>query len=512
MKRFLLATIFALTSIFSTFADEDDVVTSFANESYLQSEAFKEKARLYEVRLTDFVTYVTIEVVPTANLAELHVWTSDETYVLSERAALPLIGAYNKQQNKYFSCKYDDKMGWNNVKAGESYFYVLAFSGRIPEGDTSFSLIDEAKEGRGYSFRNRKINNPTKSNPITEAMCREVIDQTNNGICGIYEEVGGNKNRLACVKVDDTYGLIYLGSGDYKPWWFEGDFKALLTPSATQGLFKATWILENKLSDDEVYIAFDELGMKAVVSLEEPKERTFLKMYPAAQAGSVNIDNNNNREQPTSWSGTGFALYNNYIATNYHVVDGAKSIFIHGINGDFTKKYRAVVVATDKVNDLAILRLEGVKIANGSIPYAVNTSTMDVGEDIYVLGFPMTQVMGDEIKLTTGIVNSKTGYMGDVSLYQISASLQGGNSGGPVFDSNGNVVAIAVAHLDRTSTNTENVNYAIKASYLRNLMESAISENILPANNRIAKLKLSEQVKSIKNYVYFITCSNVESN
>ena len=55
----------------------------------------------------------------------------------------------------------------------------------------------------------------------------------------------------------------------------------------------------------------------------------------------------------------------------------------------------------------------------------------------------------------------------------------------------------------------ENVGYAIKASYLRNLMENAISTNILPQNNKISSLNLSGKVKAAKNFVYYITCSSI---
>ena len=47
-------------------------------------------------------------------------------------------------------------------------------------------------------------------------------------------------------------------------------------------------------------------------------------------------------------------------------------------------------------------------------------------------------VMGKEIKITDGIISSKSGYDGDITTYQISAPIQGGNSGGPLFDDNGN--------------------------------------------------------------------------
>lgn len=206
--------------------------------------------------------------------------------------------------------------------------------------------------------------------------------------------------------------------------------------------------------------------------------------------------------QPTNWTGTGFALNNRYVVTNYHVVENAKSITLTGINGNFGTKVSATIAATDKKNDLALLKLNGnVSITN--IPYSVKTVTSDVGEEVFVLGYPLTATMGDEIKLTTGVISSKSGFQGDVSLYQISAPIQPGNSGGPLFDSKGNVIGIVSAK----HAGAENVGYAIKASYLRNLVESATSSNILPQTNRVTSPNLSGKVKTVKNYVYYITCS-----
>ena len=212
-------------------------------------------------------------------------------------------------------------------------------------------------------------------------------------------------------------------------------------------------------------------------------------------------------EIPKSWSGTGFALTSNYIVTNYHVIENAKSITIQGINGNHVNKYGATVIATDKNNDLAILKVNGVNITSTNIPYSVKTTTSEVGEEVFVLGYPLTATMGDEIKLTTGVVSSKSGFQGDVSEYQISAPIQPGNSGGPLFDSKGNVIGIVSAK----HVGAENVGYAIKASYLRNLIESVKSTNILPLTNKISSLNLSGKVKAVKNYVYCITCSSTDN-
>ena len=135
----------------------------------------------------------------------------------------------------------------------------------------------------------------------------------------------------------------------------------------------------------------------------------------------------------------------------------------------------------------------------------MKTTTSEVGEDVFVLGYPLTSTMGDEIKLTTGVISSKTGFQGDVSLYQITAPIQPGNSGGPLFDSKGNLIGIANAkHGD-----AENAGYAIKTSYLKNLIESTISSSIIPANNTIAGQSLTGKVKTVKNYVFMIECSSI---
>lgn len=206
-----------------------------------------------------------------------------------------------------------------------------------------------------------------------------------------------------------------------------------------------------------------------------------------------------------NWSGTGFALNDGYIVTNYHVIDGANNITVQGIQGIFNKIYNAIVIGTDKNNDLVLLRITDQSFAGfGTIPYSLSSVTSEVGEDVFVLGYPLTSTMGDEIKLTTGIISSKTGFQGDVALYQISAPIQPGNSGGPLFDNKGNVIGIVSAK----HSGAENVGYAVKTLYLRNLVESCASASIIPNANTISTLPLTRKVKSEKNFVFLIKCSS----
>ncbi|MBQ2852936.1 MAG: serine protease [Bacteroidales bacterium] len=380
--------------------------------------------------------------------------------------------------------------------ATETYYTFTMYFSRIDVGEEVFSIVEDLV----WYWCGIKINNPfpkVANVGFNEHEVKQNINENNDGICGIYEDLNDDY-KLACIKQNGEYVLVYMGSNnslfDMSHWKY-GDVKAYLRPTATPGFFKADWHMRDKTKETDVYVVFDGATMKTVIS---GNESNYIKMYPTASSIT-------NPSQNQEWSGSGFALKDGYIVTNYHVIEGAKSIQIQGIKGDFTIKYNAEVIATDKFNDLALLKVSDSKFAGfGTIPYNVKTSVSDVGEDIFVLGYPLTSTMGDEIKLTTGVISSKTGFQGDVSLYQISAPIQPGNSGGPLFDNKGNLVGIVNAK----HTGAENVGYAIKTSYLRNLIESSISTNILPTNPQTATLSLPEKVKKLKNFVFMISCSN----
>lgn len=218
---------------------------------------------------------------------------------------------------------------------------------------------------------------------------------------------------------------------------------------------------------------------------------TLVKLYPTKNEIQVSKKS----------SGTGFAISNNgLIATNYHVVENAKQLKVKGINGDFSKFYNAKIITFDKNNDLAIIKIEDNSFTTlGAIPYSLKSTTSEVGENINVLGYPLTATMGEEIKYTNGIISSKSGFQGDITSYQCSAPVQPGNSGGPVFNKQGNIIAI----INAKHYGAENVSYAIKTNYLINLIQS-LPFQIKINNNLLATKPLTEQIKSISKFVYII--------
>lgn len=196
-----------------------------------------------------------------------------------------------------------------------------------------------------------------------------------------------------------------------------------------------------------------------------------------------------------SWTGTGWALKDGYIVTNFHCVDGAEEIVVRGY-----LDYNAKVVAIDKVNDLAIIRITDEAFKGfGEIPYSIERKQCEVGETVWTLGYPMMDIMGEDVKFTDGKISSKTGYQGELQTYQITVPIQPGNSGGALFNQYGKVVGITSSGLKKTIA--DNVNYAIKTNYLTNLIESKLSLDILPTGS-VANLSLTEQIKKISKFIF----------
>jgi S1-C subfamily serine protease len=215
---------------------------------------------------------------------------------------------------------------------------------------------------------------------------------------------------------------------------------------------------------------------------------------------SANYHNKGKAVNPSS--GTGFALSSGgLIATNHHVVEGASSIMVKGVKGDFSKSYNAKVVLDDERNDLAIIQIEDDQFTTlGDIPFGIGQGFLSVGEDVNALGYPMRGSMGDEIKLTNGIISSLSGFQGDITTYQISVPVQPGNSGGPLFDSKGMVAGI----ISSKHTKAENASYAIKVSYLNNLIQMLDSKSSVSRVSKNQNRALPEQVKYSKEFVYII--------
>lgn len=170
--------------------------------------------------------------------------------------------------------------------------------------------------------------------------------------------------------------------------------------------------------------------------------------------------------------GTAWGVDKGYLVTASHVIQGGAEIEIYD-NGE--KVGDARVVADDPANDLAILKFKPSKPGKLAI-LPIAPKAANLGRSVFVLGYPEPDSLGQRIKMTAGEVSSTAGYQDDARFLQISAPIQQGNSGGPVITWDGTVVGVVEAKLTHFSDrkdalSPEMVNYALKASYLRPMLE-----------------------------------------
>jgi len=228
----------------------------------------------------------------------------------------------------------------------------------------------------------------------------------------------------------------------------------------------------------------NQLNSIVTTSLEYKSKGNYLNIYPV--------------EDVLNSTGSGFIISNEgFVITNYHVIKGAKKVYIRGVNGNIKERKIATIINYDVENDIALLKIqEGNYNANFKI---LKTNNKEVGDNIFILGYPMISEMGTEIKLTTGIINSLSGYLNNKSYYQISAQIQPGNSGCPLFDSNGNLIGLITSKL----TNGENVGYALKSSYISDFL---ISNGVkIPFSNvSISNYTLQQKVRYLKTNIISI--------
>jgi hypothetical protein len=184
------------------------------------------------------------------------------------------------------------------------------------------------------------------------------------------------------------------------------------------------------------------------------------------------------------------------IATNFHVVKNATKIEVSNNN----KSYEASVLKFDEENDLAILKVHcGSNSIGPSIPFLLKMS-VNVGQEAFTMGYPQIDIQGSEIKVTDGIISSKTGFQNDNKSYQISAPIQPGNSGGPLFDFSGNLIGITSAGIP----SADNVGYAIKITYLNNLIDQIDNFTGFPENNSLLGYSFTDKIKALTPFVFLV--------
>ena len=366
-------------------------------------------------------------------------------------------------------------------------------------------VLGQKSERQGWYVKN-----------YSEKYARAYFDSSNSldKIEGIWQSTDGfkyaiEKNVSSAGRIKNKYRIIILESSvnGWEPTEIKGfiDYVSINDVYSMKYYTKASYDGSN-LSSENVFLVFENPLLMSFQRLDGVKI-SLVKLYPKVSKSKEEQNSFYSTPAP-QWTGSCVAIGNKLVVTNYHVVENANNLVVSGINGDQSVDYAAEVVLTDKFNDLAVVKVKDYRFNGFNIKYGIKKSVSDIGTNVFVLGYPLTSTMGDDIKLTTGVISSKTGFQGDVSQYQISAPVQPGNSGGPLFDDMGNLIGIVSAK----HRGAENVGYAIKLSYLQNLVDSSNEPIELNTFNSISSLPLPEKVKAISPCVLLIKANTVNNS
>jgi len=229
-------------------------------------------------------------------------------------------------------------------------------------------------------------------------------------------------------------------------------------------------------------------------------------------------------------TGSGFFVSKlGHILTNEHVVRQCGSVTV-GDNAN--KQVSASVLEKDKRNDLALLRISSTQMASAEtlslisklgakklglklVPLAsgglMRSDDIELGESVLVAGYPYGELYSNTIKVTGGMVSAVKGMGDDSAQFQMDAAVQPGNSGGPIYDENGNIVGVVISQLNKLKVAKaigslpENVNFGIKASTVRQFLTSAG----LPTkwSNRTERKSTKELAQIAKNQTVMVVCN-----
>ena len=231
-----------------------------------------------------------------------------------------------------------------------------------------------------------------------------------------------------------------------------------------------------------LYVGDREPTKINVTAVNTEKEMTTAEIY-AAYVGStvgitVDIVSTNIFGQTVTGAaaGSGFVITEDgYILTNYHVIENANSITVTFVDG---KSYPATYVGGEEANDIAVIKIE----ANDLTPVVIGSSDdMLVGEQVTAIGNPLGELTFTE---TTGIISAlnRSITMGDgrkMNMIQTDCAINSGNSGGPLFNSHGEVIGIVSAKYSSSgsysSASVEGLGFAIPMDDVANMVSELVT-------------------------------------
>ena len=207
--------------------------------------------------------------------------------------------------------------------------------------------------------------------------------------------------------------------------------------------------------------------------------------------------------------GSGFSIKENIIITNAHVVGYNKKVTVNLYDGTLIK---GTVIKTDAEKDLALIEVNKI-----ITPLSIISDNLSIGQEVYAIGAPKDM----PYTMTKGIISALDRKLGQNTYIQIDASVNSGNSGGPLVDDSGNVIGI----ITLKASDAEGIGFAINTKDINSFIEGVeVSEpqvssdaekeenDVLPNENNAKNDKMKKALMAENDGLKIALCISVIFN
>lgn len=226
-----------------------------------------------------------------------------------------------------------------------------------------------------------------------------------------------------------------------------------------------------------------------------------IKQKQNVQSNEVNQLKNKitTNQIPFKAGGSGFLIDGKgYLVTNAHIIRSSRNIVVINNKGE---QFKAIVAKIFSDKDIAILKIDDESFkAVGALPYGIRKSSTDVAEPIFTLGYPRNEIVYSE-----GYLSAKTGFNGDTLSCQLGIAANRGNSGGPVFNQDGEIIGV----VSSKEMEAEGVAFAIQSKYIFTAIDELKKDEKyqsvkVPLKSSLRGMDKQQQVKKIQDFIFMV--------
>ena len=337
--------------------------------------------------------------------------------------------ADNEQKNENTNPEQQSSGGYSGDtdRVNGEYHYKNGYTQKIYSDAHYVPENENTVPPRYYTPPEKPAKAPKEKKPHgkwVKALCMCLVCALLGGLCGAGIMAGSMNSRIAAVEQrleEQTKGTLSIGQTSATP-----------APVSSTTTAKPVAAIYDQACNEVVGIT---------------TEVTYTNFFGQTSSSAV--------------SGSGFIVSpDGYILTNYHVIEYAyKGNYALTVMLHDGTRYEASIVGVEDCNDIAVLKID----ASGLDPVTFGDSDkLSVGDDVYAVGNPLGEL---EFSMTTGhvsaldrLITTEDGSEA-INMFQIDAAVNSGNSGGPVYNANGEVVGIVTAKY--SDTGVEGLGFAI---------------------------------------------------